>query len=157
MSDARHTLPDVRARLLQHGLRRSPAVTTRCIELFEPPFKGRLARETVEHTKRILAIVIAFGGQWPHSTYMMPGGVTCALDEAKLAECDAAIDGYRGLVRAARCSAARARSGWRSRRPRTSTAWLEAPAHRDSALGVFARFARSIGLDRAGRAARRTC
>ncbi len=64
-------------------------------ELFEPPFKGRLARATVEHTKRILAIVIAFGGSWPHSTYMMPGGVTCELDEQQLDECAAAIDDYQ--------------------------------------------------------------
>ena len=35
-----------------------------------------------QHSKRILGIVITFGGQWPHSTYMMPGGVTSPLDRA---------------------------------------------------------------------------
>ena len=54
-------------------------------ELFDAPFRGRIARETVEHSKRILQVVICFGGQWPHSTYMMPGGVTCPLDAAQAA------------------------------------------------------------------------
>lgn len=39
-------------------------------------FKGKIYKETVERTKNILKIVAIFGGQWPHSSYMVPGGVT---------------------------------------------------------------------------------
>jgi uptake hydrogenase large subunit len=91
MSDARHTFLMFAPDFCNEAYRNHP-LHPRVMEVFEPPFKGRLAAETVENTKRILAVVIAFGGQWPHSTYMMPGGVTCTLDESKLAECSAAID-----------------------------------------------------------------
>ena len=103
----------------------------------------------MESTKRILAIVIAFGGQWPHSTYMMPGGITCSLDESKLAECDAAIDEYvqwyeRSVLG---CSC----EEWLALQDAEDfEAWLELPAHRESALGVFTRFGRSIGLPQLG-------
>jgi hydrogenase large subunit len=149
MSDARHTFlmftPDFcNPAYLEHPL----AATVH--ELFEPPFKGRLARATVEHTKRILAIVIAFGGQWPHSTYMMPGGVTCTLDEAKLDECAAAIDLYEDWYErdVLGCTSAE----WLALATAEDfDAWLDAPAHRESAVGVFARFGRSVGLHELGR------
>ena len=140
-------LPHVHARLLQPAYADHP-LYARVLELFEPPFKGRLARETVEHTKRILAIVIAFGGEWPHSTYMMPGGVTCALDEARL-ECAAAIDAYQAWYE--RSVLGCASEEWLALETAEDlAAWLEVPAHRDTALGVFATFATSIGLEDLG-------
>ena len=74
MSDARHTFLMFTPDFCNPAYAGHPLAGT-VHELFEPPFKGRLARETVEHTKRILAIVIAFGGQWPHSTYVTPPGI----------------------------------------------------------------------------------
>ncbi len=147
MSDARHTFLMFTPDFCNRAYRDHP-LYPRVLELFEPPFKGRLAAETVEHTKRILAIVIAFGGQWPHSTYMMPGGVTCTLDATKLDECTAAIDAY---------------AEWYERAVLGSTCeewlalesaedferWLE--QHPDSGVGVFTRFGRSIGLQELGR------
>ena len=59
-----------------------------------------MARQTVNHSKRILGIVITFGGQWPHSTYMMPGGVTCPPG-SKTQGCRGSlsiIDAYTRLV-----------------------------------------------------------
>ena len=38
--------------------------------------KAGIARQTVHYSKHILGIIIAFGGQWPHATYMLPGGIT---------------------------------------------------------------------------------
>ena len=149
MSDARHTFLMFTPDFCNSAYSAHP-LYPRVNELFEPPFKGRLARETVENSKRILAVVIAFGGQWPHSTYMMPGGVTCALDETKLAECAEAIDGY---------------SEWYEREVLGCTseewlaletaddfeAWMEVPAQRESAVGIFTRFGQSIGLHELGR------
>jgi uptake hydrogenase large subunit len=144
MSDARHTFLMFTPDFCNPAYAGHPLSGT-VHELFEPPFKGRLARETVEHTKRILATVIAFGGQWPHSTYMMPGGVTCALDEDKLAECDVAIDGYEAWYEreVLGCTS----EEWLALKTAEDfDGWMEAPAHHDRALGVFARFGRSIGL-----------
>jgi Ni,Fe-hydrogenase I large subunit len=149
MSDARHTFLMFAPDFCNQAYREHP-LHTQVMELFEPPFKGRLAAATVEHTKRILAIVIAFGGQWPHSTYMMPGGVTCTLDESKLAECSAAIDAYAEWYErdVLGCSC----EEWSALATAEDfEAWLEVPAHRDSAVGVFTRFARSIGLEDLGR------
>ena len=66
---------------------------------FEPPFKGRLTRETVESTKQIWARIVAFaGGQWPHATYMMPGGVTCPVNREKLCELSGCHSSVRYMV-----------------------------------------------------------
>ena len=80
----------------------------------------------------------------------MPGGVTCTLDEAKLAECDAAIDAYtewyERVVLGCTCEE------WLALETAEDfDAWLEVPAHRDSAVGVFTRFGRSIGLEELGK------
>ena len=149
MSDARHTFLMFTPDFCNDAYRDHP-LHALVMELFEPPFKGRLAAETVEATKRILAIVIAFGGQWPHSTYMMPGGVTCSLDASKLDECAAAIDAYAEWYERAilGCTC----DEWLSLQTADDFhAWMEVPAHRESAVGVFARFGRSIGLHELGR------
>ena len=121
-------LPDVRARLLQRGLSRPPHVRPGR-RAFEPPFKGCIAAETVEATKRVLGIVIAFGGQWPHSTYMMSGGVTCALDASEAGRVRGGDRRLRRVVRARdpRLQLRRVARGWRA--PMTSKV-DEAPAHR---------------------------
>lgn len=37
------------------------------------PLKGSVVRGTLKATRDVLGIVALFGGQWPHSTYMLPG------------------------------------------------------------------------------------
>jgi uptake hydrogenase large subunit len=150
MSDARHTFlmfaPD-----FCNQAYRTHELYDQVMKLFEPPFKGSLARETVQDSKHILGIIIAFGGQWPHSTYMMPGGVTSPLTKLKLVESLSAIEVYTRWYEQAilGCSSER----WLA----VSTvddfhAWLEErEAHRNSVVGVFARFGRSIGLHRTGK------
>ena len=150
MSDARHTFlmftPD-----FCNPVYRGDKLYAQMLELFEPPFKGRLARETIQYSKQILGIVIAFGGQWPHSTYMAPGGVTCALNKLKLAECLSVIESYIRWYEQSvlGCSSER----WLS----VDTAskffeWLdETGSHSKGALGLFARFGRSIGLHKIGK------
>src|SRR5262249_38086989 len=93
MSDARHTFLMFAPDLCNEAYRGQP-LYDEALALFEPPFKGRVARETVQNSKQILGIVIAFGGQWPHATYMAPGGVTCELTSETLAACLTAIDDY---------------------------------------------------------------
>jgi uptake hydrogenase large subunit len=147
MSDARHTFLMFAPDFCNRAYRDHP-LYPRALELFEAPFKGRLAAETVENTKRILAIVIAFGGQWPHSTYMMPGGVTCSLDASKLDECTAAIDAYTEWYESAvlGCTC----EEWLALESADDfERWLE--LHPESGVGVFTRFGRSIGLQELGR------
>lgn len=41
------------------------------------PFKGSSYTNALKERKRLLEIIAIFGGQWPHSHYMVPGGVAC--------------------------------------------------------------------------------
>ena len=125
--------------------------------MFAAPFRGRIARETVEHSKRILQVVICFGGQWPHSTYMMPGGVTCPLDATRLRDCLGAVEFYQAWYERSILGCATER--WLALRSvEDFEEWLEEDAsHRDSAVGVFARYGRSIGLHTTGARHARTC
>jgi hydrogenase large subunit len=150
MNDARHTFlmfaPDFCNRAYKdHEL------YGRVLEAFEPPFRGETARQTVHHSKRIVGIVITFGGQWPHSTYMTPGGVTCPLDPSQVSECLSIIDAYTAWYEESilGCSS----ECWLS----LDTAeafedWLDrSDSHRNSVVGLFTRFGRSIGLQHTGK------
>src|SRR3954452_572063 len=53
MSDARHTFLMFAPDFCNRAYSDHP-LFSEMIELFEPPFRGRITRETVEHTKRIL-------------------------------------------------------------------------------------------------------
>jgi uptake hydrogenase large subunit len=66
------------------------------VAAFEPPVKGYCARQAVLRSKGMLGVITAFAGQWPHATYMAPGGVTCEVTADKLDTCEAAIE--PGLV-----------------------------------------------------------
>ena len=145
MSDARHTFLMFTPDFCNPAYAGHPLSGT-VHELFEPPFKGRLARATVEHTKRILAIVIAFGGPV----------AALHLHDARRRD----VRPGRGQARRVRRRRSTAIEAWYERdvlgcaseewlaleTAEDFDEWMEAPAHHDSALGVFARFGRSIGL-----------
>jgi uptake hydrogenase large subunit len=149
MSDARHTFLMFAPDLCNEAYRGQP-LYDEALALFEPPFKGRVARETVQNSKQILGIVIAFGGQWPHATYMAPGGVTCELTSESLAACLTAIDAYTEWYEQVvlGCSSEQ----WLALRTMDDFfAWLdEDEAHQRSAVGVFTRFGRALGLHQTG-------
>jgi len=120
------------------------------VEAFAP-FRGRVHRETLVETKRILEIVALFAGQWPHSSHMIPGGVAGMGSRRSIARALGIVDvharWYERTVLG--CSIDR----WLAVQSLSDLdAWLvEAPEHERSALGLFVRFARRIGLDRLGR------
>ena len=63
------------------------------MELFAP-ISGRIYQETVVHTKKLLEIVALFGGQWPHSSDMVPGGVTTPPSLKQIVQSIAIVDDY---------------------------------------------------------------
>jgi hydrogenase large subunit len=149
LSDTRHTFLMFAPDFCNRAYRNNP-LYDRAVELFEPPFRGSAARQAVQYSARILDIILAFGGQWPHSTYMLPGGVTCPLDRERLQACLGAIDScadwYEEYVLGCSCDR------WLSlQTPEGFDHWLEEKEeHANGALGVFARFGRSVGLHRTG-------
>lgn len=56
------------------------------------PFRGQVYLKTLAVTRQVVRIVAEFGGQWPHSSYMLPGGVTMGPEPRRLTACRAVLD-----------------------------------------------------------------
>lgn len=113
------------------------------------PFKGSIHLATLEMSKHALEIVALFGGQWPHSSYMLPGGVTAPADSKRLVDTLDIIDTmtrwYEEVVIG--CSL----ETWLNLKTADDLwAWLEQPAHAQSGIGLLTRFARAQGLHKLG-------
>ncbi|MBI4720206.1 MAG: nickel-dependent hydrogenase large subunit [Chitinivibrionia bacterium] len=105
----------------------------------------------VEHIHSdVRQIVAVLGGQWPHSSYMVPGGVVSVPSDADLIQCLHVLVRYRRWYekRVLGCDLAR----WSEVRSAADLdAWLaEGAAHRDSEVGFYLRFAQQAGLDAIG-------
>jgi hydrogenase large subunit len=115
------------------------------------PLQGETAIEVIRETKKIVEIIAILGGQWPHSSYMVPGGTTCVPSDADLMQCLHLLNRYRDWYerRILGCSLDR----WLAVQSVADLdGWLdESPAHQESDLGFYIRFARDRGLNRIGR------
>lgn len=116
------------------------------VEAFEP-FRGAICRETLAATRRVVEIVAHFGGQWPHSSYMIPGGVTTPADLRNISACRAVLDETQ------RWYEQRVIGGTLDNWLALNSAgayftWLESAAHAKSALGQLSHCARALGLHR---------
>ncbi|NOY82519.1 MAG: nickel-dependent hydrogenase large subunit [Kiritimatiellaeota bacterium] len=115
------------------------------------PFKGETVLEVIRETKKVPEVIAILGGQWPHSSYMVPGGVVSLPTNGDITSCQFIIERYRRWYekRILGCSLDR----WR--RIRTAAdldAWLEErDEHRQSDLGLLIRFSRTVGLTKIGR------
>jgi Ni,Fe-hydrogenase I large subunit len=115
------------------------------------PFKGETVVEVIQQTKRLMEIVAILGGQWPHSSYMVPGGVVSLPSRNDLLQCQHLLNAYRLWyeARVLGCSLER----WEAVSSAADLdAWLdESPRHAQSDLGFFIRFAWEVGLATIGR------
>ncbi len=115
------------------------------------PLRGETAIEVLRETKKVLELVAIIGGQWPHSTYMVPGGIVSNPTAADLMHCQLLLQSYREWYerRILGCSLER----WSDVASRDDLdRWLdESEAHRRSDLGFFLRFSREAQLDSNGR------
>lgn len=59
------------------------------------PFEGELTIETIRATKRAIEIIAIIGGQWPHSSYMVPGGIASVPSDSDLLQCRMLLKQYR--------------------------------------------------------------
>jgi hydrogenase large subunit len=107
--------------------------------------------DVIRETKKILEVVAMIGGQWPHSSYMVPGGIAFEPSQANLLQCLQIVRGYRQWYerRVLGCSIER----WLAVDSRAALdAWLdENAAQRESETGFLLRFGREFGLDAIGR------
>ncbi len=115
------------------------------------PLKGSAVIEVIRETRRVLGIIAIIGGQWPHSTYMVPGGIASIPSLADLLQCRLLLKQYRNWYeqKILGCSIER----WNEvKTVRELDIWLaENRAHQNSEIGFYIRFARDIGLDKIGK------
>jgi uptake hydrogenase large subunit len=115
--------------------------------MFEP-FRGAIYLETLAKTRRAVEVVAHFGGQWPHSSYMAPGGVTLPADLRRIAACRAVLHEAQRWYEQRIIGAPLDR--WLAlEKAEDYFAWLDEPRHAASALGALTRCARALGLHRA--------
>ena len=113
-------------------------------------FKGETVLEVIKSTKRLLESVAIIGGQWPHSSYMVPGGIASIPSTSDLLQCRMILGEFRNWFerRILGCSLQR----WLEIRSVDDLEqWLaESESHHESDLGFFLRFGREIKLDTLG-------
>ena len=124
-----------------------------CEEAFAryAPLSGRAAIETIKETKKILGIVALIGGQWPHTSFMVPGGVSNGLSLTDTLKCQSILAHFKNWYEQSilGCTSER----WAQVTTLDElNAWLdEKPEHSNSEVGFFIRFARLAKLDTLGK------
>jgi len=114
------------------------------------PFKGSVHRGALEHSRHMVEIIALFGGQWPHSSYMLPGGVTTPASSRHI------IDSLSILNKLTRWFEQTVigtdLDSWLAIQSADEFfTWLTANnAHADSAIGLFTQISRDIGLQYTG-------
>jgi hydrogenase large subunit len=115
------------------------------------PFKGKTVVTVIKETKKVLEIIGIIGGQWPHSSYMVPGGITSVPSTGDLLQCRHLLRRYRNWYenQILGCSLER----WAQVQSASDLdRWLEEnESHRKSDLGFYLRYGQEIGLDKIGK------
>lgn len=114
------------------------------------PFQGWVYRDALEHSRHTVEIIALFGGQWPHSSYMLPGGVTSPADSRHI------IDSLSILHKLTRWFEKSVIGSdldtWLALASADEFfSWLDAKeTHANSAIGLLTRMSRSVGLHHIG-------
>lgn len=115
------------------------------------PFKGETTIEVIKETKKVLEIIAILGGQRPHTSFMVPGGIVSNPSESELLQCLYLLTRYRKWYedRILGCSLER----WQEVKSASDLdVWIdECDSHRESDLGFYIRFAREAGLNKIGK------
>jgi len=114
-------------------------------------YVGTSFQKGVTASGRPVEVYAIFGGQWPHSSYMVPGGVMCAPTLKDITRAHAIMNRFRNDWLETvwlGCSIDRYMQvkSWDD-----LLAWVEEnESHRDSDLGLFIRAGLEFGLDKFG-------
>lgn len=115
------------------------------------PFKGEHYEIGVTVSAKPVEVYAIFGGQWPHSSFSVPGGVMCAPTLSDITRSISIMEYFRETWLEKiffGCSIER----WLENKTwKDILDWLdEKPEHRDSDVGLFLRFCMENGLDKYG-------
>jgi hydrogenase large subunit len=113
--------------------------------------EGSSVRQAIDETRRILEIISILGGQWPHSSFMVPGGVVSMPSNNELNRCAYLLNNFKHWYedQVLGCSLER----WHAVQTKADLiSWLkESETHLNSDLGFYVRFATKTGLHRIGK------
>ncbi len=116
------------------------------------PFTGTSYEAGVTISGRPVEIYALLGGQWPHSSYMVPGGVMCAPTLTDVTRAWSILEHFRrNWIEPLwlGCSMERYEE---IQTLEDFEAWLdERPEHANSDLGLYWRMSKDIGLDQYGK------
>ena len=116
------------------------------------PFTGTNYEVGVTISGRPVEIYALLGGQWPHSSYMVPGGVMCAPTLTDVTRAWSILEHFKQNWLESMwlgCSLERYEE---IKSYDDFMAWMdENPDHANSDLGMFWRMAKDIGLDKYGK------
>lgn len=115
------------------------------------PLRGKTTFQAVRQTKKLLEIIAILGGQWPHSSFVVPGGVVSVPIPSDITTCRHLLNNFRTWYEESvlGCSIDR----WLEVQslPDLDNWLLEDQTHQESELGFLIRFCRSVGLDKIGK------
>ena len=116
------------------------------------PFTGKHYEAGVTISGRPVEIYALLGGQWPHSSYMVPGGVMCAPTLTDVTRATAILDFFRKNWIEPMWLGCSLERYEQIKSYDDFMAWLdERPEHADSDLGMYWRMGLDMGLDTYGR------
>jgi uptake hydrogenase large subunit len=121
-----------------------------CVRRFAP-YVGESYQKGVVLSGKPVEVYAMFGGQWPHSSFMIPGGVMCAPTLAEVTRSIAILEAWNDAWLEAQwlgCSVDR----WLENKTWDDVlAWVdENEAQHNSDCGFFIRYCLDVGLDKFG-------
>ncbi|MBF0179344.1 MAG: nickel-dependent hydrogenase large subunit [Magnetococcales bacterium] len=114
------------------------------------PLRGTRCIEAIRETKRVLEIIALLGGQWPHTSFMVPGGVVYAPPVIDFQKSLMLLKQFRQWYERTVLGCPLAR--WRELTSAGDLdAWLaERESQREGDVGFLLTAGRALGLDRLG-------
>ena len=147
-NDVRHSVLMFAADLVNPAYQNHPLYAE--IEARFAPFKGSSVIQTIKATRHLPEIIAIVGGQWPHSSFIVPGGITSQPTSSDLRQCRMILRSFRRWYeqQILGCSIER----WQQVESLSQLdEWLEeSPLHRQGDLGFLINCGRLLGLDRMG-------
>jgi len=113
------------------------------------PFRGSIHRETLAMTRKAVEIIAHFGGQWPHSSYMLPGGVVNPPNPRTLLASRAVLDEMQQWFE--KSILGDSLDNWMAvDSARALFDWLSQAGPARGALALMTRFARGLDMHKLG-------
>lgn len=114
------------------------------------PVKGESAISAIRATRLILEIVAIIGGQWPHSSFMVPGGIVSTPSSTDLRKCRLILEEFSGCYQQQILGGPLA--AWEQVKTTGDLqAWCSEPAHRQADLARIYHMGCELGLDQGTR------